>query len=82
MLGLVDEVVSKENLYETARKVARGFASKDSQAFQSIKRLLRRQVADEINKREINSILEFVDIWYCESAREDVEKIKIYQRQL
>ncbi|HZX14588.1 MAG TPA: enoyl-CoA hydratase-related protein, partial [Thermodesulfobacteriota bacterium] len=78
MLGLVDEVVSKENLYESARKVAQDFANKDSNAFQSIKMLLRKPVAEEINKREINSILEFVEIWYSEGTQEILEKIKIY----
>ena len=78
MLRLVDEVVSKENLYEAARKIAQDFANKDSNAFQSIKMLLRKPVAEEINKREINSILEFVEIWYSEGTQEILEKIKIY----
>jgi enoyl-CoA hydratase/carnithine racemase len=76
-LRLIDEVVSKENLDAAARRVARDFVSKNSDTFQSIKMLLRRPMAEEINKREINSILEFTEIWYSESTRENLEKIKI-----
>jgi len=76
-LGLIDEVVSKENLEEAARKTARDLASKNGDAFQSIKMLLRRPLWEEINKREINSILEFTEIWYSESTWENLEKIKI-----
>ncbi|HSE83329.1 MAG TPA: enoyl-CoA hydratase/isomerase family protein [Thermodesulfobacteriota bacterium] len=76
-LGLVHEVVSKENLEEAARKVAEDFAKKDSRAFESVKTLLRKQAAEEIRKREKDSILEFVDIWYSESTRNNLQKIKI-----
>lgn len=76
-LGLIHEVVSKENLEEAARKVADDFAKKDSRAFQSVKTLLRKQAAEEIRKGEKNSVIEFVDIWYSENTRSNLEKIKI-----
>ena len=78
ILGLIDEVVSKDNLTEAAQKIVQGFAEKDGRAFQSIKMLLRTQVVEEIKKRERDSILEFADIWYSESTWKNLEKIKIY----
>jgi len=77
-LGLVDEVVSKEELHETAQRIAQDFANKDGRAFKSVKALLRKQVAEEIERSERDSILEFVDIWYSESTWKNLEKIKIY----
>ncbi|MCI0455260.1 MAG: enoyl-CoA hydratase/isomerase family protein [Candidatus Dadabacteria bacterium] len=76
-LGLIDEVVSKDNLREVAEKVAQNFAGKDSRAFRDIKMLLRKHVAEEMRRREHDSILEFADIWYSESTREKLKKIKI-----
>lgn len=76
-LGLVHEVASKENFNESARKIARSFAAKDGRAFQSMKMLLRKQTAEEIKKTETDSIAEFVDIWYSENTRSNLEKIKI-----
>jgi enoyl-CoA hydratase/carnithine racemase len=77
-LGLIDKVVSKDNLREVAEKVAQNFTDKDVRAFQSIKMLLRKQVAEEMKRREHDSILEFADIWYSESTWEKLQKIKIY----
>lgn len=76
-LGLIHEVVAKENLEESARKVAEDFAKKDGRAFQSVKTHLRKQIAEEIRKREKDSILEFVDIWYSENTWDNLQKIKI-----
>jgi enoyl-CoA hydratase/carnithine racemase len=77
-LGLIDEVVSKEELKKTAIEVAKEFAKKDTHAFRSIKSLLRERVAEEIGKREKDSIFEFVDIWYSESTRRNLKDIKIH----
>lgn len=76
-LGLIHEVVTQENLDEAVRKIAGDFAKKDSRAFGSIKMLLRKQVAEEIRKRENDSITEFVDIWYSENTWSNLQKIKI-----
>lgn len=76
-LGLIDEVVSKENLRDSALKIAKDFSGRDSRAFQSIKFLLRKQTANEIEKSDRNSITEFVDIWYSDNARNNLKNIKI-----
>lgn len=65
-LGLIDRVSSEDNLESEAKSVAQMYAAKDGVAFRSIKNLLRRPIANEIRKREKDSILEFVDIWYSE----------------
>ncbi|HXG31330.1 MAG TPA: enoyl-CoA hydratase/isomerase family protein [Thermodesulfobacteriota bacterium] len=77
-LGLIHEVVGKEGIREAARSVAKGLAKRDGRAFKSVKTLLRKQVAEEIERRERDSILEFVDIWYSEDTWKNLEKIKIY----
>lgn len=67
-LGLIDEIAAEADLKARALEKAREFAAKDSAAFKSIKGLLRKTVADEILKRERDSVLEFVDIWYSEAT--------------
>ena len=75
--GLVDAVVPEGALLDEARTRLEELASRSPQAFLSIKRLLRRPVAEEIERREEASILEFVEIWYSEKTRAELEKIKI-----
>ena len=77
-LGLIDRVSSPENLMDEARKVARDFAAKDLLAFRALKSLLRKPVAEEMVKREKESIREFVDIWYSENTWKNLEEIKIH----
>ena len=77
-LGLVHQVSSEENLLPDAKRVAENFANNSGRAFQSIKHLLRRPVAEEMKKKERQSILEFVDIWYSPETREQIQKIKIH----
>jgi Delta3-Delta2-enoyl-CoA isomerase len=67
-MGLVDRVVSEENLEEETMKVAREYAARDPDAFRSIKGLLRRAVAERMEKTEQDSIEEFVRIWYSEKT--------------
>ncbi len=67
-LGLIDQVVAPEELEREAEKIARQYAEKDPAAFRSIKKLLRKPLADDMKKRERDSILEFVDIWYSEET--------------
>ena len=76
-LGLIDQISSEGDLMDQARKVAQEFAKKDAAAFMSIKGLLRRPVAEEMIKREKDSILEFVDIWYSENTWKNLQEIKI-----
>ncbi len=77
-LGLIDRISSQEDLMDDAGKAARDLAGKDEAAFKSLKGLLRKPVAEEMVKREKDSIREFVDIWYSEKTRRNLEEIKIH----
>ncbi|MFA5182484.1 MAG: enoyl-CoA hydratase-related protein [Syntrophales bacterium] len=67
-LGLIHQVATEADLEAKARSIAGQLAAKDGVAFRSIKHLLRKPLADEIKKRERDSLLEFVDIWYSENT--------------
>jgi Delta3-Delta2-enoyl-CoA isomerase len=67
-IGLIHEAVTDAELGARAVAVARMYAAKDAAAFAGIKRLLRKPIADEIRKREKESLHEFIDIWYSEST--------------
>jgi 3,2-trans-enoyl-CoA isomerase len=77
-LGLIDQISLSENLMDDARKAAQDFVAKGTSAFRAIKGLLRKPVAEEMVKREKDSIREFVDIWYSEETWKNLEKIKIH----
>ncbi len=78
LLGLIDQVAASENLLDDAIKIARYFAKKDSAAFRSIKRHIRKPVADESQKKETDSLYEFANIWYSENTWKNLKEIKIY----
>ncbi len=77
-LGLVQEVLTEDQLMFQARRIASDLASKHSPAFASIKSLLRKPIAEEMMQRERASIREFVDIWYSEPTWANLQNIKIY----
>lgn len=77
-LGLVQAVATGDDLIDQAQKIAADLAAKPLPAFASIKSLLRKPVADEMMRRERESIRAFVDIWYSEATRANIRKIKIY----
>lgn len=77
-IGLIDQISSEVDLAGEARKIAIQYAEKDGVAYRSIKKLLRGPIAEEIMKRERDSILEFVDIWYSESTWRNLQEKKIY----
>jgi 3,2-trans-enoyl-CoA isomerase len=77
-LGMIDQVSSEEKLAGDAREVARRLAAKDAAAFRSIKGLLREPVADEMAKKESQSVREFVDIWYSENTWRNLQAIRIH----
>lgn len=77
-LGLVQEIVTEGNLMVQARRIASDLGSKHSQAFASIKTLLRKSIAEDMMQRESESIREFVDIWYSEPTWANLQNIKIY----
>ena len=76
-LGMVDQVSSTEKLVGDAQEVARRLASKDAGALRSMKVLLRTPVADEMAKKEEQSVKEFVDIWYSENTWRNLQTIRI-----
>ncbi len=77
-LGLVDEVCEPEEVMATAIRAARAFAACDAEAQRSIKRILRRPVADRVRMVEASSIREFVEIWYSPNTRERLSSIRIH----
>ena len=77
-LGLVDQVSSEDALLKDARIVAQKLGEKDSSAFTSIKKILRKPVTEEMVKHEKDYILEFADIWYSHTTREKLKQIKIH----
>ncbi|MCJ7579286.1 MAG: enoyl-CoA hydratase/isomerase family protein [Candidatus Aminicenantes bacterium] len=77
-LGLVDQISSYEKLMDDSIKIAREFANKDKTAFRGLKSLLRKPVAEEMKKKEMDSIRKFVDVWYSKETRKSLKKIKIY----
>jgi Delta3-Delta2-enoyl-CoA isomerase len=77
-LGLIDYVSSEQNLLEDAKRIAEDSATFIGRAYQSIKLLLRGPIAEEMKKREKQSIVEFVDIWYSPETRKQIEGIKIH----
>jgi enoyl-CoA hydratase/carnithine racemase len=76
-LGLVHDVATEEDHMVVARKAASDLASKHSAAFASIKSLLRKPIADEMLRRESDSIREFAAIWYSEFTWANLKNIKI-----
>jgi 3,2-trans-enoyl-CoA isomerase len=77
-IGLIDRISTEEALEAEAKNVALMYTSKDGTAFTSIKNLLRKSAAEEMKKRERDSIREFVDIWYSESTWKTLQDKKIY----
>jgi enoyl-CoA hydratase/carnithine racemase len=76
-LGLIHDVVSKEDLRDSAQRIAGDFAKRDSRAFGSVKMLIRKQAGEEMKRRERDSIIEFADIWYSEGTWKNLQNIKI-----
>jgi enoyl-CoA hydratase/carnithine racemase len=77
-LGLVDKVVAPEDLPATARHVAREMAQKDPAAFRSLKRLLRQPTLNAIAAAAPDSLRDFLDLWYSESTRQQLQETKIH----
>jgi hypothetical protein len=77
-LGLVDQCCPADGLADAALSAAREFAQKDGRAFRSLKGLLRGPIAEEIRRREGESIREFVDIWYSEETWKKLQEIEIH----
>lgn len=78
-LGLVHEVADADGLTAAAGKAASGLAAKHPPAFAGIKSLLRKPIAEEMRRREAESIREFVDVWYSEATWANLQAIRIHQ---
>jgi Delta3-Delta2-enoyl-CoA isomerase len=77
-LGLVDQVASESDLMDMARRSAAEMGSKHPPAFAGIKNLLRGPIVEEMNRRENQSIEEFIRIWYSETTWANLQNIRIY----
>jgi enoyl-CoA hydratase/carnithine racemase len=77
-LGLIHEAAAEEDLMRKAGEIAAEYAARDTIAFGSIKKLLRGPLAEEIRKRERDSILEFTDIWYSEATWKKLQEKQIH----
>jgi 3,2-trans-enoyl-CoA isomerase len=76
-LGLVDEIRPPEEVPEAAVNLASGLCSLDSDAFKSVKTLLRKTAYERMEAEEERAVSEFVDIWYSEKTRRNLLKIEI-----
>jgi len=76
-LGLIHQKTTEDDLSEDTKKIAHDFAQRDSRAFESIKMLLRKPIAEQMTKTEKDSIREFVDIWYSENTWKLLREIRI-----
>ncbi len=77
-LGLVQQVIAKDNLMTEATRTVSALGAKYPPAFAGIKSLLRKPVAEEMVQREKRSIREFVDIWYSDATWANLLEIKIH----
>ena len=77
-IWLVDEAVTEHDLMDVAFNMASVLAAKSPPAFAHIKSLLRKNVVEEMTRREEQSIREFVHIWYSEETWKKLQDIKIF----
>jgi Delta3-Delta2-enoyl-CoA isomerase len=73
-LGLVHETSTEQDSAATVKNAASVLREKASPAFASIKSLLRKPVAEEMRRREATSMREFVEIWYSDATRTNMQK--------
>jgi len=76
-IGLVDRIPSGDEFDAVVSESALDFAGKDIHAFASIKRMLKKEILNTIESYEMETISEFVDIWYSRSTRANLSKIEI-----
>jgi len=76
-LGLVDKSASEEDFISIVEETAQDYSRRDMSAFNSIKKLLKLETLKKIEEEEKNTVSQFVDIWYSESMRENLQKIEI-----
>ncbi len=57
--------------------IAAALCEKQAPAFRNMKKLLRQSVADEMARREDESLGEFIEIWYSDETRAFLREIAI-----
>jgi len=77
-IGLINKILDENKFKENVFLIAKDYANKSIQAFSNIKLLLRKPIAEEMEKHENRSIAEFVDIWYYRQTQKYLKEIKIY----
>jgi Delta3-Delta2-enoyl-CoA isomerase len=77
VLGLIHETATEDGLMELSVGAASTMAAKSGRAFASIKSLLRKPVVTDFQRREKQTIKDFVDIWYSEDTWKNLQNIKI-----
>ncbi len=76
-LGLVEDCEPEDAVVDRARRLASDLGSRPPSAYASIKSLLRRTVVEDTRRREQESILEFVEIWYSAATWANLQQIRI-----
>jgi Delta3-Delta2-enoyl-CoA isomerase len=78
-IGLIDRIVTPEELTTRAAEEARTLASRDAAAFASLKSMVRGPVVESMRRVERPSLRAFLDIWYSEATRARLRGIEIRQ---
>ncbi len=76
-LGLVDEIVEEAELIDSALAKAKELGANRNEAYGTIKRLFRQQIADDFSKRERAGINRFVELWHSPETRDIIGKVQI-----
>jgi hypothetical protein len=74
---VIDRVTPAGKLLDESITRAAELGKKQAPAFRSIKNLLRRSIADEMAKREGESLREFSEIWCSDVTRAFLREISI-----
>ncbi|UCG61481.1 MAG: enoyl-CoA hydratase/isomerase family protein [Candidatus Zixiibacteriota bacterium] len=76
-LGLIDGVVSSEELLQRATALADSFRERNLVAHAHMKKMLRLPVIETAMRHESATIEKFVDIWYSDTLRENLRHFEI-----
>jgi enoyl-CoA hydratase/carnithine racemase len=76
-IGLVDQIVEASNLLPAALSRAQKLAAQYGPGYETLRRLIRRPIADRWLDTEEASIAEFVRIWYSPETRAKTKLVQI-----
>ena len=77
-IRLVDEVCDERELMERSQRIAAEMGTRTSEAFTTLKHLLREPIAAALRRRRAESIRGFVKVWYSKATRKSLEAIRIH----